>query len=80
LPLPTAARGAYNVRLFASMPDKPDPQHWRGRALKARAKAGQMKEPLAKCRLLGLADFYERLAKQQVENSWSRRRLPKKSS
>jgi hypothetical protein len=58
------------------MPYKPDPEHWRGRALKARAKAAQMKEPRAKRRLLGLAEFYERLAKQQVENSWNRR-LPK---
>jgi hypothetical protein len=62
------------------MPHEPDPQHWRGRALKARAKAAQMKEPRAKRRLLGLADFYERLADRQVENNWSRRRLPKKSS
>jgi hypothetical protein len=62
------------------MPDEPDPQHWLGRAQKARARAAQMKEPRAKRRLLGLADFYERLANQQVENSWTRRRLPKKSS
>jgi hypothetical protein len=61
------------------MPDKPDPQHWRGRAQKARAKADQMKEPRAKRRLLGLADFYERLAKQQVEGNWSRRDSKKSS-
>jgi hypothetical protein len=63
-----------------AMPDEPDPLHWRGRAQKARAKADQMKEPRAKRRLLGLADFYERLAKQHMESNWRRRRYVKKSS
>jgi hypothetical protein len=62
------------------MPDEPDPQRWRGRAQKARAKADQMKEPRAKRRLLGLADFYERLAKQQMGSSWNRMRSKKNFS
>jgi hypothetical protein len=57
-----------------------DPQQWRGRAQKALAKADQLKEPRAKRRLLGLADFYEGMAKRLVERDWKRRRIAKKSS
>jgi hypothetical protein len=59
------------------MPGEFNPQHWRDRAKEARAKADQMKDPRAKRRLLGLADFYERLAKQHIEGSWSRRNVKK---
>jgi hypothetical protein len=59
------------------MPSEFNPQHWRDRAKEARAKADQMKDPRAKRRLLGLADFYERLAKQYTEGSWSRRNVKK---
>jgi len=53
------------------MPGESDPQHWRDRAQKTRAKADQAKDPRAKRRLLGLADFYERLATKQANHSWA---------
>ena len=55
------------------MAREPDPQHWRDRAEETRAKADQMKNPRAKRRLLGLANFYAGLAKRL---GW---RDPKKS-
>lgn len=45
-------------------PRELDPQRWRDCAREARAKAGQMNGPRSKRRMLGLADFYERLAEQ----------------
>jgi hypothetical protein len=44
------------------MSGEADPQYWRERAEEARARADQMNDPRTKRRLLGLADFYERLA------------------
>jgi hypothetical protein len=61
------------------MPGEPDPQHWRDLAREARARADHLKNPREKRRLLGLADFYERLAKQHREGSWSKRNVWKKS-
>ena len=46
------------------MPGEADPQHWRDRAKEARAKADQMNDRRSKRRMLGLADFYERLAER----------------
>jgi hypothetical protein len=46
------------------MPGEADPQHWRDRANQARAKADQMTDRRSKRMTLGLADFYERVAKQ----------------
>jgi hypothetical protein len=43
---------------------EPDPQHWRDRAKEARAKADQMRDRRSKRRMLGIADFYERLAER----------------
>ena len=40
------------------------PEHWRDRAKKARAKAEQIEDPRSKRRMLGLADFFERLAER----------------
>jgi hypothetical protein len=57
------------------MPGEFDPQHWRDSAEKARARAGQMKDRRAKRRLLGLADFYEGLARRHVESDWKHRQL-----
>jgi hypothetical protein len=57
------------------MPGEFDPQHWRDSAEKARAQADQMKDRRAKRRLLGLADFYEGLAKRHVESDWKHRQL-----
>jgi hypothetical protein len=50
-------------------------QHWRDSAEKARGTADQMKDRRAKRRLLGLADFYEGLAKRHVESDWKHRHL-----
>jgi hypothetical protein len=44
------------------MAREPDPQHWRDRAKEARARANQLKDPRSKRRMLGLANFYARLA------------------
>jgi hypothetical protein len=44
------------------MPDNSDPQYWRDRAKNARALA--MMDPRCERRMLGLADFYERLAER----------------
>jgi hypothetical protein len=44
------------------MPDNSDPQYWRDRAKAARALA--MKDPRCELRMLGLADFFERLAER----------------
>jgi hypothetical protein len=44
------------------MAREPDPQHWRNRAKEARARANQLKDPRSKRRMLGLANFYARLA------------------
>jgi hypothetical protein len=41
-----------------------DPQHWRDRAKKARAKADQATNPRSKRMLQGIAGAYERLANQ----------------
>jgi hypothetical protein len=58
------------------MPGEFDPQHWRDRAKEARVKADRMEGDLrAKRRLLGLAEFYEGIAKRLVERDWRRRRL-----
>jgi len=57
------------------MPGEFDSQHWRDSAEKARAKADQMKDRRAKRRLLGLADFYEGLAKRHVERDWKHRQI-----
>jgi hypothetical protein len=54
------------------MPSEPNPKHWRDSAKRARAKADQMKDPRSKRMMLGLADFYERLARRLVDGSWSR--------
>jgi hypothetical protein len=43
---------------------EPDPQHWRDRGKEARAKADQMRDRRSKRRMLGIADFYERLAER----------------
>ena len=40
------------------------PQHSRDRAKEARAKAEQIEDPRSKRMMLGLADFYERLAER----------------
>jgi hypothetical protein len=45
-------------------PRELDPPRWRDCAREARAKADQMKGRRSKRRMLGLADFYERLAGQ----------------
>src|SRR5437588_11257120 len=63
----------YDVVAFAAvasnlggkmLPDQPvhDPQHWRDRAKRARAKADQAKNPKSKRMLQGIAGAYERLA------------------
>jgi hypothetical protein len=57
------------------MPGEFDSQHWRDSAAKARTKADQMRDPRAKRRLLGLADFYEGLAKRHVERDWKHRQM-----
>ena len=57
------------------MPGEFDSQHWRDSAEKARAKADQMKDHRAKRRLLGLAEFYEGLARRHVESDWKHRQL-----
>jgi hypothetical protein len=46
------------------MAREPDPQHWRDRAKETRARANQLKDPRSKRRMLGLANFYARLAKR----------------
>jgi hypothetical protein len=49
---------------LSAMPRELDPQRWRDCAREAHAKAGQMNGRRSKRRMLGLADFYERLAEQ----------------
>jgi hypothetical protein len=46
------------------MPDAPayDPQYWRDRADRARAKASQVTDPRSERMLQGIAEAYERLA------------------
>jgi hypothetical protein len=52
---------------------EPDPQHWRDRAKEARVKASQFKEDRRfKRRMLGIADFYESLAKRIEQHAWKR--------
>jgi hypothetical protein len=46
--------------------------HWRERAEKARVNADKMKDDRLKHRMLGLADTYERLAKQIEQHTWRR--------
>ena len=40
------------------------PEHWRDRAKEERAKAEQVEGPRSKRMMLGLADFFERLAER----------------
>ncbi len=57
------------------MASEPDPQYWRDRAKEARAQADQTKEDRrSKQRMLGIADFYERLADRIEQHAWKRRR------
>jgi hypothetical protein len=48
----------------SEMPGELDPQRWRDCAREARAKADQMQDRRSRRRMVGLADFYERLAEQ----------------
>jgi hypothetical protein len=54
------------------MPGDSDLRHWLLRAEEARAKAHDTKDPRLKRRMLGLADFYERLAEQIEQTEWKR--------
>lgn len=47
------------------MPSLSDPEYWRERAMQARAKAQQTKDPRTRKTLLGIADNYDQLAEQQ---------------
>ena len=49
-----------------------DPEYWRARAEETRTKAEQMRDPVAKATLNGIADSYEMLATRAA-------RFPKKA-
>jgi hypothetical protein len=71
-------QGAYKVRQFASpvkldaamagleIPDKPNPEYWRNRAMRTRAQADRAPDARSKLMLLTVVDSYERLA-QRIE-------------
>jgi hypothetical protein len=46
-----------------------DPKRWRDRAQEARARAGDLNDPVAKRQMLGIARGYDRLAKRAEERS-----------
>ena len=48
----------------SATPRADDPKHWRDRAQEARARAGELNDPVAKRQMLGIARGYDRLAKR----------------
>jgi hypothetical protein len=50
--------------MAGEIPDKPDPQYWRGRAKKTCADADRATDQRAKRMIFCVADSYDRLAEQ----------------
>jgi hypothetical protein len=49
-----------------------DPEHWRSRAVEARAIADGLTDPDAKCSMLKIAEEYERLAERAGQRAAER--------